>query len=131
MEKWKDIIGYEEYYEISNYGNIRSKDRYVKHNYGGLKLCKGKLRKPTKAGKYLKIDLWPDGKQLTMHRLVAMHFIDNPHNHNCVLHKDNNPHNNHFSNLSWGTHEMNAQQCVRDGRHKGYENGVGLRRTEI
>lgn len=30
MEIWKDIIGYEEVYKISNLGQIRSKDRYAR-----------------------------------------------------------------------------------------------------
>lgn len=131
MEKWKDIIGFEQYYEISNLGRIKSKDRFTNHNYGGLKLQKGKLRNPTKAGKYLKIDLYPGNKQFTIHRLVAQHFIDNPNGYDIVMHIDNNPHNNSVDNLKWGTYSMNAQQCVKDNRHRGYENGSGKRRTEL
>jgi hypothetical protein len=131
MEKWKDIKGFEQYYEVSNLGRVKSKDRYSNHNYGGLKLQKGKLRNPTKCGKYLKVDLYPGNKQVLIHRLVAEHFIDNPHNYDLVLHGDNNPHNNTSDNLRWGTYSMNAQQCVKDNRHKGYENGIGKRRNEI
>ena len=116
MEIWKDINGFEQYYQISNLGNVKSKDRYTKHNYGGLKLQKGKLRNPTKSGKYLKVDLYPGNKQITLHRLVAEHFIDNPNNYNLVMHMDNNPHNNQASNLKWGTHSMNSKHCVDSGR---------------
>jgi len=130
MEIWKDIKGFEENYQISNFGNVKSKDRYVKHNYGGLKILRGKLRKVTGVGDYLKIDLYPGCKQFTIHRLVAEHFIDNPNNYECVLHRDNNPKNNVFSNLYWGTHQMNNQQCVNDGRHRGFENGVGIRKKD-
>ena len=40
MEIWKDIEGYEGLYQVSNYGNINSLDRYVNHR-GGLKRQKG------------------------------------------------------------------------------------------
>jgi len=121
MEIWKDLKGYEEYYQISSYGNIMGKDRYVRHNYGGLKLVKGKLRKPTACGnsnQYLKVDLYPSGKQITIHRLVAENYIPNPNGYKLVMHLDNNPHNNCVDNLQWGTHSMNVKQCVRDGRWK-------------
>lgn len=130
MEQWKDIKGFEEYYQVSNLGNVKSKDRYTNHNYGGLKLQKGKLRNPTKAGNYLKVDLYPGNKQISIHRLVAEHFIDNPNNHKVVMHKDNNPHNNSIDNLQWGSYSMNTKQCVKDNRHKGYENGNGKRKHE-
>lgn len=115
-EIWKDVKGYEDYYQVSNLGNVKSKDRYTKHNYGGVKLQKGKIRNPTKAGNYLKVDLYPGGKQLTLHRLVADHFVENPNKYNLVMHLDNNTHNNRADNLMWGNHSMNAKQMVIDGR---------------
>lgn len=119
MEIWKDIKGMEDYYQISSYGNVRSKERYVKHNYGGLKLLKSKLRKLTLCGrttKYLKVDLWPSGKQYIVHRLVAEHFLPNPNNYPVVMHLDNDGTNNNISNLQWGTYSMNSRDAVKDGR---------------
>lgn len=49
-------------------------------------------------------------------RLVAMAYIPNPNNLPIVCHKDNNPLNNHVSNLYWGTQKMNIQQAVREKR---------------
>jgi hypothetical protein len=119
MEIWKDIKGMEDYYQISSYGNVRSKDRYVNHNYGGLKLLKSKIRKLTLCGnntKYLKVDLWPLGKQYTIHRLVAEHFLSNPNNYPLVMHLDNDGTNNNVNNLKWGTYSMNAKHAVEAGR---------------
>ena len=49
IEKWRDILGYEGYYQISNYGRVRSLDRYVIANKnGGKKLLKGRFMKLTK-----------------------------------------------------------------------------------
>lgn len=45
-----------------------------------------------------------------------MIYIPNHHNYPCVCHKDNNPLNNHVSNLYWGTQKMNIQQALRENR---------------
>ena len=55
-------------------------------------------------------------------RLVALAYIPNPDNKPCVCHKDNNPLNNHYKNLYWGTHQENMAQMIVDGRkQKGEE----------
>lgn len=56
-------------------------------------------------------------KKQKISRLVALAYIPNPNNYPNICHKDNNPLNNHVSNLYWGTQKMNMQQKVRDGRH--------------
>lgn len=50
----------------------------------------------------------------TIHRLVALTYIPNPHNYPCVRHLDNNKLNNHVSNLEWCTYKTNAQQMHDD-----------------
>ena len=124
---WKDCQ--DNRYEVSNRGQVRVKERFVRHNYGGQKRIPQRILKQSSAGNYLKVHF--SNSQKTVHRLVAEAFIDNPNDYPCVMHKDNNPHNNSVDNLMWGNHSMNALQCVRDGRHQGYETGVGKRRTEI
>lgn len=51
-------------------------------------------------------------------RLVALTWIPNPENKPFVCHIDNNPTNNHYKNLYWGTYKENTQQCIQDGRFK-------------
>lgn len=51
-------------------------------------------------------------------RLVALAYIPNSLNKPFVCHKDNNPKNNFYKNLYWGTQSENIQQCVKDGRHQ-------------
>lgn len=51
-------------------------------------------------------------------RLVALTWIPNPDGKPFVCHIDNNPTNNHYKNLYWGTQEENIQQCIQDGRFK-------------
>ena len=85
MEEYKDIIGYEDYYQISNYGNVRSKDRVVKYKDGRTIRYSGKQRKPSHS-EYRMIALSKDGKVKLkkISRLVAIHFIDKTENKkNC------------------------------------------------
>ena len=112
QEIWKDIAGYENLYQVSSFGNVRSKDRTIKRNssYTGNLPLKGRLLKPTinNAG-YKRVSLCKAGgtKSFYVHRLVATSFIDNPQVLPFVNHKDENKLNNHVSNLEWCTNEYN------------------------
>ena len=97
LETWKDIKTLENYYQVSNLGNVRSKDRYIKGKNGCIVLRKGRLRKnqPMKCG-YLAVMLIVDGvyKFEYVHRLVANAFLPNEENLPCINHKDCDKHNN-------------------------------------
>jgi hypothetical protein len=101
-EIWKDIKGYENKYQISNFGRVKSL------NY--LRTKKEKLLKvhSDKNG-YLVLNLSKDGKSkcVKVHRLVAEMFIENPHNYTQVNHKDENKKNNNVNNLEWCTIKYN------------------------
>ena len=61
-----------------------------------------------------------DGKQLLLHRLVALHFIPNPYNYDQVNHIDGDKLNNNASNLEWCSAEQNVQHSLRTGLRKGF-----------
>lgn len=107
MEQWKDIQGFEESYQISSLGNVRSKDRYRNFANGQKRLVKGKIIKlKTSRNGYLIAHLWKPGekiKAMLVHRLVAHAFIPNPDNKPQVNHKDENVSNNRVENLEWCT----------------------------
>lgn len=107
-EVWKPIMGYVGLYEVSNFGRVRSVDRWTKHTYG-MQLKKGKILKLHKTGDYLQVALHKNNVSKTyyIHRLVADAFIPNPDNLPCVGHKDENPENNCADNLYWTTYEAN------------------------
>jgi hypothetical protein len=123
-EIWKDIPGYEGYYQVSNLGNVKRLETKVKcFDNGqrvGFRIVKEKILKQAKNsnGWYYAVTLsnHSNTKQINTHRLVAFTFIPNPHNYPLVMHKDNNGLNNHVSNLQWGTYEMNNKQPVLEGR---------------
>lgn len=119
MEVWKDISGYEGYYQISNLGKIRSLDRYANVCGGGKRLVKGRNLKPAKCTNgYYEIHLHCKGerKVLLLHRAVAETFLDNPMNYPEVNHKDEDPANNRADNLEWCTSKYNANYGTRNER---------------
>lgn len=94
MELWKDIVGYEGVYQVSNYGNVRSL------NYRGT----GKvqlLKLANHRDGYKMVGLCKEGKQRhpKIHRLVAEAFLDTYREDWVVHHKDDNRTNNHLENL--------------------------------
>lgn len=63
-------------------------------------------------------DYYHNRHYVQVSRLVALAWVPNPENKPQVCHKDNNPKNNFYKNLYWGTQSENIQQCVKDGRHR-------------
>ena len=136
IEEWRPIEGYEGLYEVSNTGQVRSLDRYVKNNYS-YRLQKGKVLSPEKnKDGYLLVSLCCNGKQnlRTVHRLVAQAFIPNPNNLPQVNHKDENKSNNRVDNLEWCDQAYNNLYGTRQERYRNtmLERGycTGLSRKE-
>lgn len=61
-----------------------------------------------------------DGEQLSIHRLVALHFIPNPYGYPCVNHKDGDKSNNNVSNLEWCSVAKNNSHALEIGLRKGF-----------
>lgn len=119
MEQWKDIKGFEEFYQISNFGRIKSKDRYLRTCGNGIRFVKGRIIKPVICTNgYYEAHLRVNGKRTVkmLHRVVAEAFIENPDNLPEVNHKDENPANNHVENLEWCTSKYNANYGTRNQR---------------
>ena len=129
-EIWKDVIGFEGLYEISNYGNLKSKDRIVHYlgknqfgTYPATKLFKGKMITPVlNQHKYYQVALYKNGKSFNklVHQLVAEAFIPNPENKPTVNHKDGNKINNKVENLEWATAKEQTYHSINVLGHKFY-----------
>ena len=116
-EEWRDVKGYEGYYQVSNCGRVKSLDRTIQ-TWHGHRTIRGKIKSPSfNRDGYLVLSLSKHGigKGFLVSRLVALHFIPNPDNLPEVLHIDNMPSNNYVTNLKWGTHQQNIQEAWRDG----------------
>lgn len=119
-EVWKDIIDYEDYYQVSNYGNIKSKNRIVFDNNGiRLRQNKAKIMR-FRLGVYKMIGLNKNHiqNQFLVHRLVAKHFVPNPENKSDVNHLDGDKYNNYYLNLRWDTSGDNQKHAYEIGLKK-------------
>lgn len=111
-EEWKDIIGYEGKYMISNLGRIKCVARIQKWGNGfrHVKECILTPRKKGKNNPYLTIILYDSNgndKTFHVHRLVALHFVGGYFDGADVNHKDGNKSNNICDNLEWCTRSEN------------------------
>lgn len=114
-EIWKPIKGYEDCYEVSNLGNIRSLTRLVYYSNGHYQTKKGQNIKPQKTiHGYYQVELHKDRQKQkkTLHTIVAETFIPNPNNYKEINHKDHNRTNNCVYNLEWCTREENILDMV-------------------
>ena len=100
-EIWKDIVGFEGLYQISNYGNVKSCKRYVKGKFGQRRVNEKLLSLGKDKDGYLMAILCQDAtkKTVKIHRLVADAFIDKIDGKNLVNHIDSQKSNN-FVNCS-------------------------------
>lgn len=107
-EEWRDIEGYEGYYQISSHGRVKSLERIVERSDGRSRTIKERVMKVVTGHRgYLCIRLRKQGKQKFrgVHRLVAEAFIPNPENKPTVDHKYDEKVNNYYQDLRWGTHQ--------------------------
>lgn len=97
IENWKAVKGYENLYEVSDLGRVKS-------------LTYNKIMKPNfKKRGYTQISLYKDKKVMwvTYHRLVLMNFMENVNNYPTINHKNGIRHDNRLENLEWVTDSEN------------------------
>lgn len=127
-EIWKPIDGYSNY-EISNYGRVKSKDRFVNTRYGAKRKIKGRILKPTINGSgYYIVSLYKgNGKpsNKTIHKLVATAYLKNKHNYPVINHINGKKDDNRAENLEWCTQSHNVKESYRLGLEKPQLTGLG------
>ena len=106
MEIWRDIIGFEGKYEVSNKGSVKT----LSYKRTG----KERILSERIVGGYNRVALYRNNKPENkyVHRLVAEHFIPNPNNLKEVNHIDGNKLNNCVENLEWVSAKQNSTHAV-------------------
>jgi len=122
-EEWRDVVGYEGYYQVSNLGRVRSVGRTIhRQNQSDARLT-GKILSfnPQGHNGYLCVKLSKDGvhKNCRVHRLVADAFVTNPERKSQVDHIDMDKHNNAAENLRWVTNKENMEYRCMTNKSEG------------
>lgn len=121
-------MGFEDYYEVSSYGRVRSKDRITIYKNGNKHLHKGKiLSAALNVHGYRKVSLSVNGVSFTKSvcRLVAIAFLPNPFNLPQVNHIDENKLNDNVCNLEWCTPKYNMNYgSVKERRAEKRKKGI-------
>lgn len=117
-EYYVNVKGYEDLYQISNYGTVKSITHYRKCKNGNKQIVRGKILKVSEDRKngYLIVSLSKNGviKNYRVHRLVAETFIPNPEHLPQINHKDGNKQNNYIGNLEWCTCKENIHHAWKN-----------------
>lgn len=119
MEKWKRVEGYEDSYEVSNLGRVRSTSREVKRGNHTMFKASKELSLNNNGKGYFQVHLYKDTKRevFLIHRLVAHHFIENKDPKKTeVNHIDEDKANNRTENLEWCTSKYNANYGTKSER---------------
>lgn len=117
-EIWKDIEGFDGYYQISSLGRVKSLSREIYNKRGYFFKTKSKILKQCVIKYYCYTSISYNGgkKAYTVHRLVAKCFINNKHNKPQVNHKNLNSSDNRIENLEWVSAREN--ECHKQLKNK-------------
>ncbi len=135
-EIWRDVVGFEGWYRVSNQGRIKSLEKHVPTKDGLVKHLKERVLKawifrPNGIPTYFMVSLWKGqgkgtGKYKYVHSLVLEAFSGSrPKGMQC-RHLDGNGFNNDLGNLAWGTVKENAGDRMRHGTSGKGKPGVNF-----
>ena len=113
-ERFSAIPGYENLYEVSNQGRVRSTTG------GRWRLPVARILKPGWSGRYAQVTLYNNGIRRThkVHALMLKAFVGPRPDGMSACHNDGDPTNNTLDNLRWDTHRANMIDKVRHGNHR-------------
>lgn len=137
-EIWKPVVGYEELYEVSNIGRVKSLPRFAQSGNKKRRFNSCILATQTNNKGYTSVTLWRNGKgtRYNVHRLLMRAFVPNPNNHPHIDHINAIKTDNRLENLRWCTAKENANnpktlKLVRSIRKKqDYEQSQETRRAK-
>lgn len=132
QEQWKPVVGWEQYYEVSNLGRVRSLDQVKlssdrKRRVGPSYVIKGRLirlhhRGSTRASAYLRVSLTRNKREsnVLVHTLVLEAFVGPRPQGYVANHKNGQKEDNRVENLEWVTYGRNNQHALETGLRRAY-----------
>jgi NUMOD4 motif/HNH endonuclease len=112
-ERWKPVVGYEGYYEVSDLGRVRS----LRHRWGPRPVPLV-LKPQSRPSGHLHVSLYgysKNGSTQAIHHLVLEAFVSPCPEGFEGCHGDGDPANNALGNLRWDTRSANVQDALRHG----------------
>ena len=126
-ETWKDIVGFEGLYIVSNFGNVKGLTRTVKTKTGNRTYKQQDIKPRIVGNNYRQIGLYKNGEkryhQLLLHRIVMEAFVG--YNPMSVNHIDGDKANNRLSNLEYCTdsdNELHKYRVIINKKRGAYLN---------
>ena len=121
MEQWKEVSGYEGYYEVSNLGRVRTIERIVQGKLAPMRMKPIYLKCGLNSNGYPAVEFCKNGKQkkYSVHRLVAEAFIPKIEGKNLINHKNGIKTDNRVENLEWCTSQENIRHAFDSGLKVG------------
>lgn len=130
-EIWKDVVGFERYYQCSNMGRIKALPRKTRT----WEIHKESITIGGTTRGYRKFPAHKENKKynLLAHRVIAEAFISNPNNYPYINHINAIRNDNRIENLEWCTHSMNIKHAYKLGNknQKGEKNNSAKINQEI
>lgn len=125
MEEWRDVLGYEGYYQASSEGRIRSLDRYCYYVNGRVDFIKGQIKsqRPRKDG-YMQVNLCRDSKKvcLAVHQVIWEAFKGKRTKGMHICHNNSQCQDNRIENLREDTCAGNFRDKIENGTSPRGEN---------
>lgn len=119
-EEWLPVVGWEESYEVSDMGNVRSISRTIVGKDGVAKPFTGSTVTPVVTPKgYLQVRLWKYNKpnSIYVHKLVLEAFVGKRPEEYACRHLNGVPADNRLVNIEWNTQSVNQKDKVKHGTH--------------
>lgn len=118
-EQWRPIPGWENLYEVSDIGRVRSLDRLVTYPAGGQRLFKGRILQdrlfPRTGHRMVSLKRHSVGETFRVHRLVMLTFVGPRPDGLHICHNNGVPDDNRLSNLRYDTASSNVRDAVQHG----------------
>lgn len=125
QEEWRNVIGFEGYYQVSDLGRVKSLTRTVPMKDGRQYRVGEKILRSSWDGHYFHVVLSKSGSEFVrlIHRLVLEAFVGPcPEGHEAC-HNDGDARNNRLDNLRWDTRESNVLDKIKHGTMRGIPPG--------